>query len=163
MAAGNTYEAIATQTLGSAAASVTFSSIPATYTDLVLVVNGFAGADYYTVRFNSDAGTNYSRTLLYTSGSSAVSTRNSNDNQIYGSIGDSSSNIGGTIHHIQNYSNTTTYKTTIRRGGAASAFQPQLGVGLWRNTAAISTILLTAGSGNFGTGSTFNLYGIKAA
>jgi hypothetical protein len=82
---------------------------------------------------------------------------------VYGSIGDSSTNIGGTIHNIQNYSNTTTFKTTVRRGGSTGSGMPQAEVGLWRNTSAISTILLTAGSGNFGVGTTFTLYGIKAA
>jgi hypothetical protein len=63
MAAGNTYEAIATQTLGSAAASVTFSSIPGTYTDLVIVCTPLrvtAGAEELVFQFNSDTGSNYS-------------------------------------------------------------------------------------------------------
>jgi hypothetical protein len=59
MAAGNTYEAIATQTLGSAAASVTFSSIPGTYTDLVLVVameHVTTGTENIVMQFNGDTG-----------------------------------------------------------------------------------------------------------
>ena len=80
MAAGNTYDAIATQTLSSAAASVTFSSIAGTYTDLVLVTSirkSTTGVSAY-LRANNDSGTNYSTTYLYGSGTSAISTRDTN-------------------------------------------------------------------------------------
>ncbi|NBQ97859.1 MAG: hypothetical protein EBU12_06490, partial [Microbacteriaceae bacterium] len=62
MAAGNTYSQIASTTLGSAASSVTFSSIAATYTDLVIVVQAAvtAGSIALRMQFNSDTGTNYS-------------------------------------------------------------------------------------------------------
>ena len=76
MAAGNTYVAIATNTLGSAAASVTFSSIPGTYTDLVIVTQAIsATADNVGIRFNSDSGSNYSQTWLSGNGTSAISSR----------------------------------------------------------------------------------------
>jgi hypothetical protein len=71
-----TYEPIATTTLGTAAASITFSSIPATYTDLRLVVVAKAvSASTLDVRFNNDSGTNYSKTEISGDGSSAVSFR----------------------------------------------------------------------------------------
>ena len=157
-----TYEKIATTTLSSATASVTFSSISGSYTDLVLVTNGYCGADYYTLRVNSDSGTNYSRTNLYVNGG-AVSSRDTSVAQTYGSIGDSSTNIGGSIHHFMNYSNTTTYKTILRRGGSNSVYAPQAEVSLWRSTSAINAISMTAGSGNFASGSTFTIYGILKA
>jgi hypothetical protein len=80
MAAGNTYEAIATQTLGSAAASVTFSSIPGTYTDLVVVIAGTltTGSDNVSFQLNGDSGANYSVTVLTGDGSTASSGRASN-------------------------------------------------------------------------------------
>jgi hypothetical protein len=83
MPAGNTYEAIATQTLGSAAASVTFSSIPGTYTDLVLVVAGTltTGTENIVMQFNGDTGSNYSVTSLLGDGSTASSFRSSNINK----------------------------------------------------------------------------------
>jgi hypothetical protein len=70
-----TYEPIATTTLGSAAADVTFTSISGTYTDLVLVAVTQIGSsgDYLGVQFNSDTGTNYSRTRLSGNGTSASS------------------------------------------------------------------------------------------
>ena len=74
-----TYEPIATTTLGTSASSVTFSTIPGTYTDLVLVVAGTSAAtNGNEMQFNGDTGNNYSFTLLYGTGSAAVSSRNSN-------------------------------------------------------------------------------------
>lgn len=158
----NTYEAIATNTLGSAAASVTFSSIPSTYTDLVLVVNGTAGSLVGTfVQFNSDTGSNYSTTYLYGDGSSALSTRASNQNAIQtGNITSGNQCIG--IVQVMNYSNTTTNKTVLSRyGNVSNSTGAQ--VGLWRSTSAINTILVLTNSSTFSTGTTFSLYGIAAA
>lgn len=79
-----TYESIETTTLGSAAANITFSSIPSTYTDLVVVYTlkaETASADIY-MRFNSDSGSNYSNTILWGNGTSAGSNRFSGAAQI---------------------------------------------------------------------------------
>jgi hypothetical protein len=166
MAAGNTYVALATNTLGSAAASVTFSSIPGTYTDLVIVTQAIsATADDVGIRFNSDSGTNYSQTWLSGSGTAAVSGRYSSSTSvyldIYGSMGTTLFNNASV--QIMNYANTTTYKTFLSRSNRAGAGLDAI-VGLWRSTAAISTIVLAPTSGvNFSTGSTFTLYGILAA
>jgi hypothetical protein len=160
MAAGNTYVAIAEQTLGTAAASVTFSSISGAYTDLVLVVTGTmtGGPDSVVLQFNGDTGSNYSTTILSGNGSSASSLRVSTNNG--GLIESAQSN---SIIHIMNYANSTTYKTILGRGNATASLIRQ-GVGLWRNTAAITSIVVKQdSSGNFLTGSTFSLYGIAAA
>jgi hypothetical protein len=166
MAAGSTYTKIASTTLGSAAASVTFSSIAATYTDLVLVVNGTISTNSWDlyVRFNGDTGSNYSVTRLWGNGTSPGSNRLSNDNLIqttyYGSLGTEQSNQ---ILNVMNYSNTTTYKTMLVRANRAGQ-GVDASVGLWRNTAAINSLtLLLFSGGQFATGSTFNLYGIAAA
>jgi hypothetical protein len=162
MPAGNTYEAIATHTTVSAVSDFTFTSIPATYTDLVLVVNGYFSADdNLALQFNSDTGSNYSYTLLYGTGSSAVSSRGSSATSIYlGGLYTSS--IGNGIYNIMNYSNNTTNKTVIGRTNAANGLV-QARTGLWRNTSIISSIKVLAISGTFFTGSTLSLYGIKAA
>ena len=159
-----TYESIATTTLGSAAASVTFSSISGSYTDLVLVSNGKMSAGSAVnnkITFNSDTATNYSRTYVYGDGSTALSGRDSSQDNL-GFIYWNSTNPSTTIIQIQNYSNTTTYKTALARtseSGVAAAY-----VGLWRSTSAITSITITRGSTNdFASGSTFTLYGIKAA
>lgn len=159
-----TYEPIATNTLSSATPSVTFSSIPQTYTDLVCVVSAKAATTAYDLylQFNGDTGNNYSWTALSGTGTSAVSTRNSNGPAIqmdnYGSVRTTDFNTN--ISHIMNYSNSTTYKTVLARAGAAAS-GVDVNVGLWRNTAAITSMTLYINS--FAVGSTFTLYGVKSA
>lgn len=166
----NTYESIATNTLGSAAASVTFSSIPATYTDLVLVINarGTTVATSTSVYFTTNiTGANYSLTWLVGNGVGAASSRYSGLSQGYlgyiSAASNPASSFGNIIANFMNYSNTTTFKTIISRGNVAEA-ETDAYVNLVRGTSALTTITVGEGSGNnFVTGSTFNLYGIKAA
>lgn len=171
MAAGNTYTQIASTTLSSAASSVTFSSIAATYTDLVLVVfarsTRAATDDSLYLQFNSDTASNYSYTSLEGNGTTASSARASSQTQIRPAANiDAASQTAGTftpvITSINNYSNATTYKTTLSRNNMANKEVTAV-VGLWRSTAAISTILIKCAVGNLDTNSTFNLYGITAA
>jgi hypothetical protein len=154
-----TYEPIATQTLGTATATVTFSSIPQTYTDLILVFDGTITTTASTpFQLNSDTGSNYSMTRIYGDGSSAVSTRNSNETS--GLITIANTGQSNFIANFMNYSNTTTYKTVISRGGTASGYTTLI-TSLWRSTAAITSISLITVT--YASGSTFTLYGIKAA
>lgn len=167
MAAGSTYSQIATQTLGSTASSVTFSSIPQTYTNLVLILNLKAASGstaYPRILFNSDTGTNYSLTHLTGNGSSATSGRTTNSvGYITGLTVESSAefNFNG-IYHIPQYSNTTTNKTVIGRCNNAAG-HTEATVTLWRNTAAITNIDLVNVNANFAIGCTFTLYGIRGA
>lgn len=168
MAAGNTYEAIATNTLGSAAASVTFSSIPSTYTDLVLVYAPLASSNTttHTMTINSDSSSNYSLTQLRGDGSSAASSRQSNQSSfvMYPQDYDNTSIPSVIIVNIQNYTNTTTYKTLLWRAGMSAVGQGTSAlVGLWRKTPEAVTSLTLTSSNNFAIGSTFSLYGIAAA
>jgi len=162
----STYEKIAAQTLGSATATVTFSSIAGTYTDLILVtadiINTTNVLGMY-IQFNSDTGSNYSRTFMEGNGSSASSSRSSNQTSMmlgrsYG--GDRTMNI----FQIQNYSNSTTNKTVLcRYGSAGSSSAVGAAVGLWRSTSAITSIVVGLVSGaNMSAGCSFTLYGIKA-
>jgi hypothetical protein len=167
LAAGSTYTPIATTTLGSAATSYTFSSIPSTYTDLVLICNTAitTGSSYYLVQFNSDTGSNYSATRLRGNGSAATSGRDTSATQIYTSSGatiTTTSLENNLIMNVMNYSNTSTYKTVIGKDNAAS-IETDAYVGLWRSTAAINTIKISIGSSTFIAGSTFTLYGISCA
>jgi hypothetical protein len=155
----STYDPIATQTLGSATSIITFSSIPSTYTDLVLVIQGSmatAGGNY--IQINGDTGNNYSVTFIYGDGSSAVTTRSVNSpsaSAFYLNTGQSNA-----ILQFMNYSNTTTNKTFLSRANSSDFVSAR--VSLYRSTSAISSI--TVGSTfNYNTGSTFTLYGIKAA
>ena len=173
MAAGSTYTPIATTTLGSAQATITFSSISGSYTDLVLISNlGAADANTYikvTVGNGSaDTATNYSYTELY-GGNGTGSQRQSNKAFIgtpwaYGNEG---SNVISTdaSFNFMNYSNTTTYKSVLLRTNTRGASNPGISqeVALWRSTSAINIIKLDLSSGDFSTGSIFTLYGIAAA
>ena len=168
MAAGATYEPIATNTLGSAAASVTFSSIPQGYTDLVLVIAGInssGGSDACVLQLGNssiDTATNYSTTYLYGVGSgSGSSGRQSNANFIQPDRSNSA-NQTSSVLQIQNYSNSTTYKTVISRSNNGS-WGLDLFASVWRSTSSIDSIKVYPASGNMAIGSTFTLYGIKAA
>ena len=167
MAAGNTYSQIASTTLGSAASSVTFSSIPSTYTDLVLIINGGGSANInVSMQFNGDTASNYSITAVAGDGSAASSLRRTSqtsmrlDENSYTGTTLAASNL---IVSIMNYANTTTYKTVLSRSNNAGVGTSAI-VGLWRATpAAINQVVINAIGGNWSTGSTFNLYGISAA
>ena len=169
MPAGNTYEAIATQTLGSAAASVTFSSIPGTYTDLVLVMNIGTTANGNDLFMNIgngsvDTGSNYSYTVLGGNGTSALSARQSNQTRlnINYATNTSSAISGNLILNFMNYSNTTTNKTMLIRANNSN-YGVDAFAGLWRSTSAINIMTITAGTSTFLANSTFSLYGIAAA
>lgn len=167
MPAGNTYTPIATTTL-SGVSNYTFTSIPTTYTDLVLIgsINGVSVATdvWYRVGNGSvDTGSNYSWTWLAGNGSTAHSERASNNSKLYidgvATIGTGNSIIKT---QINNYSNTTTYKTVLtQRADAAKEVNAQ--VGLWRSTSAINTLQLGLDSGTFNSGTVLTLYGIAAA
>ena len=158
-----TYEPIATQTLGSAAASVIFDSIPQTYTDLVLIVNTQTSSNVNVfMRFNEDTSSNYSDTRLVGNGSAASSGRLTSQTSAIIISGDPSLNFSTYKVDIFNYTNATTFKTFLIRSNTADRAASL--VGLWRATpAAISTINIRVDTGTFNTGSTFTLYGIKAA
>jgi hypothetical protein len=161
MPAGPTYEPIATQTLGSPSTSITFSSIPSTYTDLILVVSGpSADTGGYGITLNGDTGTNYSRIYLYANGSSTASGITTNFTSLYQG-GNGPLKMG--IHQIFNYSNSTTYKTMFTRYGATTDYGTVAFVGTWRNTAVVTSLSILNGGSGFSTGCMFTLYGIKAA
>ena len=167
MAAGATYEPIATTTFASTATSYIFSSIPATYTDLVLIFKGSltTGTAIPILRFNSDSTSIYSDTTLY--GHSTASYGgggDSNSGNIYVTGADTlSTGISQLILNVQNYANSTTYKTVISKYGDAGTGLSVM-VGTWRSTSAINAITIGTHNGSsFSIGSTFTLYGIAAA
>ena len=162
-----TYDKIATQTLGSSATQVTFTSINTTYTDLYIVVNATVtgGGDAYMRVGNGsiDTGSNYSRTWLIGSGTSALSGRETAQTFLYLNVNgiNASDKITYNIS-LNNYSNTTTNKTVLFRNGYSQT-DVLAAVGLWRSTSAINTINFERVSNSWAAGSTFTLYGIKAA
>lgn len=160
-----TYVPISTQTLSTTPTTVTISSIPSTYTDLIIVINGGCQGGGLRLRFNSDTGTNYSATALYGNGTSAASTRFTSQNGMdIAGIAAGMNATATSILQVQNYSNSTTYKTLLNREGFASGETIAV-VGLWRSTSAITQVDIYAinGTGTWYSGSTITLYGILGA
>jgi hypothetical protein len=151
--------------LGSAAADVTFSSISGAYTDLILIgVAGSSSDANYRIQFNSDTGSNYSVTQLAGNGSTAASFRTTSETSFLANrYAYLSNNLNNNILiNINNYSNTTTNKTALIRTNSAALGTDAI-VGLYRSTSAITSVKIYPNAGNFITGSTFTLYGVKSA
>jgi hypothetical protein len=165
-----TYEPIATTTLSSAASTITFSSIGSGYTDLRVIFSalGTTGAGQYAnMRFNSDTGSNYSHTRLKQSNTSILSQRTSNTTSIWLMDGAELHSTIPTFCTIDVFSyagstNKTALVTESSDRNSTSSSQGRY-VGLWRNTAAITSITLLTTSGNFAIGTTATLYGILKA
>ena len=168
----NTYTLIESQVLGSSAASVTFSAIPDTYTDLVFKFSvrsdRAATFDNIQARINADSGSNYSRTLLSGDGSSASSSRGSSESRWEFAVinGDTSTSntFGNGEMYIPNY-----ISTANRPGSYSGAHEDNNATAymranayLYRGSAALSSIEFSPQNGtNFLSGSSFYLYGIK--
>jgi len=164
----STYEPISTQTLSSAVTGITFSNIPGTYTDLVLVINASAStAANAWLSTNLTDVSSLSGTRLYADGSSAGSGRTSsgNDFVIFTAFDQVTTTAGNfnAVLNFMNYSNTTTNKTILARSNNASA-GVCAAVCMERKTGAITSISIDlVGTTTYSIGSTFTLYGIKAA
>jgi hypothetical protein len=171
------YFPIATSMLATASASVSFTSIPATYTHLQIrgwVKTSATGNDRSAVhvRFNSDSGSNYNYGTLYGTGAAIAS-----DQAISQSITRFASVAAPTSHSTYNsmfgmfvadildYANTNKYKTIIGVGGYDSNSNTYSNVALqsggWLSTAAITSMAITPDSGSWTAGSQFTLYGVK--
>ena len=162
-----TYIPIATQTLGSASSSITFSSIPNTYTDLRLVVSNAitSAGDNLAIQINGDTGANYSLTNLRGQGTTAISGNATSTNRVYF---DSSSSLSTTVpqaYFIDIFSYAGSTNKTVLGAAAADmngSGSVELTVGLWRSTAAITSITVKTDGGvnTFNTGTIFTLWGI---
>ena len=164
-----TYEPIATQTLASAAASITFSSIAASWTDLRLVIvpTVSSAAQALRIRLNGDTATNYSETFVDGDGAAAASYLSSSTTfmNLDAATSGNSTTIP-TLYTVDFLSYAgSTFKTALvtnsgdRNGSGTVVAQ----VDLWRSTSAITTILAYVATGNLSIGTTATLYGIKAA
>lgn len=170
----NTYTALATVTVGSGgAADITFSSIPATYTDLLMVASTRSTVsgtyDTMAMQFNGSTASNYSARLLYGDGASAASASSSSNSFInfagYAVASLATSNtFSNNVFYIPNYTSSNAKSLSIdgvteNNGTTALA---DLTAGLWSLTNAITSIkLYSANAGNFAQYSTATLYGIK--
>jgi hypothetical protein len=157
--------------VGSAGAStVSFSSIPSTYTHLQVRFMNFgqsSTAQYF--RLNGDTGGNYARHLLVTGGSTVNAYAAASVNELWPISGLNTSSFPAVgIVDILDYKNTSKYKTTrtlggISNNGGVTNNEIGLSSGLWMNTNAITSITFFPLSGNFTQYSSFALYGIKGA
>jgi hypothetical protein len=156
-----TYEPIATTTLGSATSNFEFTLIPSSYTDLILVIAGAANpAQNINMRVGNgtvDTGSNYSGTYLAYNNPPTTGRFTTQTSALIGAI---YGGRGVVIIQLQNYSNTTTYKSFLSRINNASNTQVGSYVASWRSTAAINRIQFI---NSFDSGTSLTLYGIKAA
>ena len=166
-----TMKLISKQTLASASASVTFSSIPAAATDLLLLGSARtsgASVDNVRLRFNGASNdTNHSYRVLIGNGSTASSTNNSYIlvSAVSGT-GTTSNTFANFEIYIPNYAGSTNKSvsaTGVQENNATSA-NIYVAAGLWSNTAAVTELGLTLLAGqNFAADSSFFLYGITKA
>ena len=173
-----TYKAISTVTVGSTSvASIDFTSIPATYTDLKVVYSlrtTLSGGPYYfddlALRVNGDTGSNYSRLSLRTRDGtiSSVKTSPTSFMDIYSAnaANASTSAFATGEFYIPNYAGST-YKS-LSSDGHSETYSPSDGVyggftaGIWNSTSAITSLkIYSQNSTNFVQYSTATLYGIK--
>lgn len=163
---------ISSSTLGAAAASVTFSSIPQTYSHLrvhMLVRGDRSGSneDNVLVRFNGDTAANYDRQYTYFTTSASATATVGQTSILLGNMPASVSTADTSGVHdflVAGYT-VALHKTLISNGldsfdntNAASQLRWASG-GKWRSTAAITSITVLAAVGNFVAGSKFSLYG----
>lgn len=176
MLVGNTaFDPAATfliQRVSGTGSSVTFSSIPQTYSSLqiraISRTNQAAEIDDFAIQFNSDTGSNYVRHLLYGTGSVAEANQQTAQSRIVMGRGTGSSAaanmFGVSITDIHDYASTTKNKTTRTLNGydLNGSGLIYLQSGLWLSTSAVTSItLFSTSSSTFQTGTTFALYGIK--
>lgn len=168
------YDSIATSTVGSGGtASVTFSSIPSTYTHLQIrwlaqCTNSGQAPENMGFRFNSDTGANYTRHYIDTDGTTVTAGANTGLSQAYSVLAQTSSTYPSAFStgymDILDYANTNKYTTTRSLAGIeynGSGSNIQFTSDLWLNTAAVTTINIRPLSGSFKEYSSFALYGIK--
>ena len=158
-----TYEAIASITSTGSTSIFDFTSIPSTYTDLILVYNGTMSGSTNNgirLRMNNDAGSNYDITRVY-----AAAGGTGSDNNTTNTFIDIGYMIAGTIEtfqcHINNYTNSSIKKTVVSHFAAPTNDGTMQQAATWRSTAAINQVTLDS-SINHVSGTTATLYGIKA-
>jgi hypothetical protein len=170
-----TYTLISSNVLASSAASVTFSAIPATFTDLVVRISARGDAagsrDFLYLQFNTDsAGSNYSYTDVVGSGAAATSGGGGSlsPDRMGQLVGNSAtaSTFGNTEIYIPSYTVSQSKPVgtfSVTENNATTAYVSSYAY-LWRNNATINQLVFTtANAANFVSGSSFYLYGISNA
>jgi hypothetical protein len=169
----NTFTKIASVTVGSGgSASIDFTSIPATYTDLAILTstrNDLADiGENIAMQFNGDTGSNYNWRRIYGDGSAAYSDKDNPITRILSGFSNGASTTSNTFSsqqiYIPNYagSNYKSVSTESVGEGNVSAMLMMMIAGVWNSTSAITSIkLYFPGSTKFVQYSTATLYGIS--
>ena len=160
----STYVPLATITLASTDSEVVFSSIPATYRDLIVVcsvrnsgtTDGFLG-----LRFNGDTATNITNVWMFGRNSSTDSAANTDSLTLGMQLNETGNSFDTHIYNIMDYSATDKHKTILARSHAGTA-ELRMGAARWADTSAINEIKISLNTGTLSSGSIFSLYGIEA-
>ena len=163
------YDSIATVSGTGSSGTISFTSIPSTYTHLQIRFIGRATTATSTIRvqFNSDTGSNYANHMLYGEGSAVYAANNTTQTymRFYGlaNSGLSADIVSAHIVDVLDYTNTNKNKVYRTLGGfdANGSGEQGLFSGLWMSTSAITSIDLITNSGSWTSSSSFALYGIK--
>lgn len=158
----STEQFIASTTLSSAAANITFSGIANSWTDLRLTLVTAPGAATYYLQLlaNNDSTASYSRTQLYGNGALALSSRSTSDN--FALIGYMDTTYP-TFQEVNIFSYAgSTYKTFLTTSAQDKNGSGQIYkfVNLWQKTNAITSLQILPQSGSLSAGTTATLYGI---
>jgi len=159
----NTFIKIASATVGSGgAASIDFTSIPATYTDLCLKLSPRGSTTAGVMLSINSSSSSFSYRLLIGDGSSASSSNNTTGR--IGSVVSTTSNTFSNMEiYFPNYAGSTnkSYSVDAVSEANATTAYTELVAGLWSNTSAITSLTITIPTDTFTQYSTATLYGIK--
>jgi len=162
-----------TVTLSSSTNSINFTNIPQTFTDLKIEISARSdraiNSPSLGIKFNNDSASNYSKTVIYGNGG-AGSYNSSNNNEFDGpsitGSSDTANTFSNSVVYIANYANSN-YKSIItdsvieNNSSTSGTYLLEMMAGLWRNTAAISSINIFENNGNnLISGTKFSLYGV---
>ena len=168
----NTYTLIASNVLSGTTSNVTFSSIPSTYTDLVLRISSRTDSpnigSYFTYYYNSNTSTR-SVTYLERDNANVVASFRDTTNEAWGGSagGTATSNTFGSAEiYIPNYTGTINKPSSAFGTGESNSTtgsRTAISANLTQITSAVTSVSLIGGDGSFVSGSSFYLYGIKNA
>jgi hypothetical protein len=162
------FQSIATVTGTGSSGSVSFTSIPSTYSHLQIrcIMKNTSNSTNLYIQCNGDTNNNYSYHYVYGNGSTAAAGNATSTTFMFMARYPTSTvanAFGPTIIDIIDYNNTNKYKTLRSLSGwdTGSSGESWIGSGNWRSTSAISSITLNTDATNWNSNTTFALYGIK--
>ena len=153
--------ALATVTLQAATPTVTFSGIPNTYRDLVVMcdVTGLSAGGSWQLRLNEDTGNNYNTVMMRGIPTTTFQSFSfSNESVGYINVAAFNNDKAVAVVQVIDYSATNKHKSVLSRSNYTGTVV-EAGAIRWANTAAVTSLTIRVPSGNFASGSTFSLYG----